>query len=118
MNAKEARKILSNPTLDKMSECREALRLAVTALRHEEKMERIADLEATPEKVTLTLEDILYINNEAQVFERLLHHLPDDIVDHIEFICRCEMTDRQETGKHKKPAEGTDWEQIEKECEA
>ena len=79
----------------------------MVALSHEEKMERIAELEATPEKVTLTLRDILYIRNEAQVFERLLHHLPDDIVDHIGFICDAEMKDRYARR-----------EKMEKECEA
>ena len=80
-------------------------------------MERIADLEAQ-EEAKLTLEDLLHIKVQTETLEHLLHHLPDNIVDHIEFICRCEMTDRQERGKHEKPVEGTDWEQIEKECEA
>lgn len=109
MNAREARKIISGPDLRSLDpeQATEALRLACVALRHEEKMERIADLEATPEKVTLTLEDILYINNEAQAFERLLHHLPDSIVDHIGFICDAEMKDRYARR-----------DKIEKECEA
>ena len=109
MNAREARKIISGPDIRSLDpeQAREALRFACVALRHEEKMERIADLEATPEKVTLTLEDILYINNEAQVFERLLHHLPDSIVDHIGFICDAEMKDRYARR-----------DKIEKECEA
>ena len=111
MNAKEARRRLVRlrqiiePTLSK--DFCEALTTANIALCHEQKMERIADLEATPEKVTLTLEDILYINNEAQVFERLLHHLPDSIVDHIGFICDAEMKDRYARR-----------EKMEKECEA
>ena len=108
MNAKEARNAIRDlMNFDLMPEQKEAFKLALIALRHEEKMERIADLEATPEKVTLTLEDLLYINNEAQVFERLLHHLPDSIVDHIGFICDAEMKDRY--AKRDK---------LEKECEA
>ena len=108
MNAKEARNAIRDlMNFDLMPEQKEAFKLALIALRHEEKMERIADLEATPEKVTLTLEDILYINNEAQVFERLLHHLPDSIVDHIGFICDAEMKDRYARR-----------DKIEKECEA
>lgn len=108
MNAKEARNAIRDlMNFDLRPEQKEAFKLAIIALRHEEKMERIADLEATPEKVTLTLEDILYINNEAQVFERLLHHLPDSIVDHIGFICDAEMKDRYARR-----------DKLEKECEA
>lgn len=108
MNAKEARNLLRDlMNIDLKDEYKEAFRLALIALRHEEKMERIADLEATPEKVTLTLRDILYIRSEAQVFEHLLHHLPDDIVDHIGFICDAEMKDRYARR-----------DKLEKECEA
>ena len=108
MNARKARQIINRPDLDPWSpEFKEALELSSIALCHEEKMERIAELEATPEKVTLTLRDILYIRNETQVFERLLHHLPDDIVDHIAFICDAEMKDRYARR-----------EKMEKECEA
>lgn len=108
MNAKEVRRIIGKLDLEQIRpEYKEAFQLVHTALCHEEKMERIADLEATPEKVTLTLQDILYIRNEAQVFEHLLHHLPDDIVDHIGFICDAEMKDRYARR-----------DKIEKECEA
>ena len=110
MNAKEARKIIGKLRTDLVEirpEYEQAFDVAIFALIHEQKMERIAELEATPEKVTLTLQDILYIRNEAQVFEHLLHHLPDDIVDHIGFICDAEMKDRYARR-----------EKMEKECEA
>lgn len=108
MNAKEARKAISNviPDLRSMQEIKEALRVAHTALCHEEKMERYAEMEAQ-EEVTLTIKDIMYIQNDVQILERLLHHLPDNVVDHIAFICDAEMKDRYARR-----------EKMEKECEA
>ena len=109
MNAKEARRLISKIVLPVFvkPQYKEALRLACTALRHEEVMERIADLEATPEKVTLTIEDLLRIKTQTETLESLLHHLPDNIVDHIAFICDSEMKDRYARR-----------EKMEKECEA
>lgn len=108
MNAKEARNIIRDlMNIDLKDEYKEAFRLALIALRHEEKMERIADLEATPEKVTLTLEDLLYFQVQSDTIEHLLHHLPDSIVDHIGFICDAEMKDRYDRR-----------DKLEKECEA
>lgn len=108
MNAKEARKLISKIALPVFvkPEYKEALRLACTALRHEEVMERIADLEAQ-EEAKLTLEDLLYIKMQTETLEHLLHHLPDNIVDHIAFICDSEMKDRYARR-----------EKMEKECEA
>lgn len=108
MNAKEARNVIRDlMNIDLKPEYKEAFKLALIALRHEEKMERIADLEATPEKVTLTVEDLLYIKVQTDTIERLLHHLPDNTVDHIGFICDAEMKDRYARR-----------EKMEKECEA
>lgn len=110
MNAKDARQLISKMSrpdfIFSMQEYKEALRLACIALRHEEKMERIADLEAQ-EEATLTLEDLLHIKVQTETLERLLHHLPDNIVDHIAFICDAEMKDRYARR-----------EKMEKECEA
>jgi len=108
MNAREARKIISGPDIRSLDpeQAREALRLSAIALRHEEVMERVADLEAQ-EEAKLTLEDLLHIKVQTETLERLLHHLPDSIVDHIGFICDAEMKDRYARR-----------EKIEKECEA
>lgn len=118
MNAREARKFINAyRLLANDEETKEAFRTAYFALCHEEVMERIADLEAQEES-KLTREDLLHIKVQTETLEHLLHHLPDDIVDHIGFICECEMKERYEARKNEKPVEGIDWEQIEWECEA
>lgn len=110
MNAKDARQLISKMSrpdfIFSVQEYKEALRTACIALRHEEKMERIADLEAQ-EEATLTLEDLLYLKVQTETLEHLLHHLPDHIVDHIAFICESEMKDRY-----------AKMDKLEKECEA
>lgn len=107
MNAKEARKHIASLKPMFANEIKkEALMTAIYALNHEEKMERYAEMDAQ-EEVTLTLKDIMYIQRDVQTLEHLLHHLPDNIVDHIAFICDSEMKDRYARR-----------EKIEKECEA
>lgn len=107
MNAKEARGIIGSFNISELrQEDKDAIRIAFTALRHEEVMERVADLEVQ-EEAKLTLEDLLHIKVQTETLEHLLHHLPDSIVDHIGFICDAEMKDRYARR-----------DKLEKECEA